>query len=469
MDYIKAFWIKNNPATHHILTTLQGNTKLFTMKHSKKRTHKLLKFKITGILLLVFTFCANPGARKDHLITQIQTNEYFAFVKKKALDVAQSGFNAGDVYGEVWIRDYNTFIELSAEVVMVEVLRENLLVFFRMQGDDGNIIDGFIPIEIARGDYDYIFSDLEPRYAGHKNTVETDQESSLVQAVFKYIKVTGDNAFLNDSVGGKTVGERLELAMSFLMNHRYNYDYGLLWGATTADWGDVQPEHEWGVFLNDDTHYAIDIYDNAMFLIALDNMMEMLPATQNTWHSIYEQVAQNSRRHLWDETNQKFIPNIYINGSPFPDDFNESEIYYHGGTAVAIEAGLLSKSEIKISLEKMVANVEASGAASIGLTLYPPYPEGFFKNPMMYPYGYQNGGDWTWFGGRMIQQLIIHGFMEEAYEHIQPLVQRVKENNGFFEWYTIHNEPKGSGTFRGSAGVLFKAIRMFDNYAHGNY
>ena len=432
----------------------------------KINSQKPLKHILLCLLLLAFTACSSPKTRKDHLINQIKTNEYFAFVKKKALEVAQSGFNAGDVYGEVWIRDYNTFIELSAEVVEVKVLRENLLVFFRMQGDDGNIIDGFIPIENAQGDHDYIFSELEPRYAGHKNTVETDQESSLVQAVYKYIKVTGDIAFLNDLVGDKTVAERLELAMSFLMNHRYNDEYGLLWGATTADWGNIQPEHVWGVFLNDDTHYAIDIYDNAMFLIALDNMMEMMPATKNTWQSIYEQVAQNSRRHLWDEANQKFLPNIYINGSPFPEDFNESEIYYHGGTAVAIEAGLLSKPEIKASLLNMVANVEASGAASIGLTLYPPYPEGFFKNPMMYPHGYQNGGDWCWFGGRMIQQLIIHGFIEEAYEHIQPMVERVKKNDGFYEWYTIYNEPKGSGTFRGSAGVLFKAIQMFDYYAY---
>jgi len=425
-----------------------------------------LKVSITGIVLLFLTCCVNTGAYNDHLIKNIRTNEYFDFVKGKALDLVRSGFNAGDIYGEVWIRDYNTFIELSAEVFTPEVLRENLFVFFRMQGDDGNIIDGFIPRENAHEGYDYIFSDLEPRYAGHKNTVQTDQESSLVQAVYKYIRATGDNAILTDLIGGKSIGERLEMAMSFLMNYRYNEQYGLLWGATTADWGDVKPEHEWGVFLNEDTHYAIDIYDNAMFLIALDNLMEMMPETKTTWQPVYDQVAQSSREHLWDEVNQKFKPHIYINGSPFPADFNECEIFYHGGTAIAIEAGLLSPSEIIMSLEKMIANVESSGAASIGLTLYPPYPEGFFKNPMMYPFGYQNGGDWTWFGARMIQQLIIHGFVQEAYEHIKPMVQRVKENDGFYEWYTIHNEPRGSGTFRGSAGVLYKAIQLFDNYAN---
>jgi hypothetical protein len=129
---------------------------------------------------------------------------------------------------------------------------------------------------------------------------------------------------------------------------------------------------------------------------------------------------------------------------------------------VAIEAGLLTPEEILTSLEKMQANVEAAGAGSIGITLYPAYPDGFFLNPSMHAYGYQNGGDWTWFGARMIQQLISYGFLEEAYENLQPMIKRVKDNQGFYEWYTVENQPHGSGTFRGSAGVLYTAIRMLE-------
>jgi len=251
-----------------------------------------------------------------------------------------------------------------------------------------------------------------------------------------------------------------------LMNHRYNEKYGLIWGATTADWGDVQPEHDWGVYLTADTHYSIDIYDNAMFLIAVDNFLELVPEKKGKWQSIRDEVAANVRKHLWDDANKKFFPHIYIDGSPFPDDFDENAIYYHGGTAVAIEAGLLSSDEIKNSLDKMVENVKAINAGSIGLTLYPAYPEGFFKNKGMYPYGYQNGGDWTWFGARMIQQLVRNGFIQEAYDQLLPMTDRVKVNDGFFEWYTVKNEPKGSGTFRGSAGVLYKSILLLEHWAN---
>jgi glycogen debranching enzyme len=416
------------------------------------------------IVIAGIVSCNSKSSQNQELKQKIKSNEYFAYTKQKALEVVKTGFNAGDGYGEVWIRDYNTFIELSAEVYPDSVLKENLLVFFRMQGGDGNIIDGFSPIEkVGEDTPDFSYSKLEPRYAAHKNTVETDQESSLVQAVYKYIGVTGDKTILDEIVGDKTVAERMNWAMDFLINERYNERYGLIIGATTADWGDVQPEHGWGVDLDNNTHKAIDIYDNAMFIIALNNLIEIIPSAKTKWEQTKNMIAENCMKYLWDEKNQKFIPHIYLDGSPFPDDFNEREIYYFGGTAIAIEAGLLNKKQIKASIDEMVKRVKMAGAPSIGLTIYPPYPAGYFANKIMNPeYSYQNGGDWTWFGGRMIQELIKNGFVEEAYREMQPMVKRVKDNDGFFEWYSVNNEPRGSGTFRGSAGVLYKAILMFE-------
>ncbi|WP_422083009.1 hypothetical protein [Ulvibacterium sp.] len=426
-----------------------------------------MKKYISFLLGLLVFGCAHQKENQE-LVRKILDNSDFQEVKNRALEVVKTGFNAGDGYGEVWIRDYNTFIALSAEVFDAAELEKNLLVFFRLQGEDGNIVDGFIPKEKAEnveGGYTYIYSDLEPDYCGHKNTVETDHETSLIQAVYKYIQATGNTEFLQEKVGQSTVAQRMEQAMQFLLDYRWSKEHGLIYGATTADWGDVQHTHPWGVYITEDTHYCVDIYDNAMLLIALDNMMELLPETKAKWQEIRNAIAQNTMTTLWDAENQKFIPHVYLEKSPYPDDFNENEIYYHGGTAVAIEAGLLNKEQIKVSLNKMVANVKASGAGSIGLTLYPPYPDWAFENKGMYPYGYQNGGDWTWFGGRMIQQLVKNGFIEEAYEQLLPMTQRVVKNDGFYEWYTVDNQPEGSGTFRGSAGVLYKAILLLEEWA----
>ncbi len=402
------------------------------------------------LTMMTLVACADPGSEptapggmNDRLARAILEDTLMDDVLQRGRAVVQTGFNAGDGYAEVWIRDLNTFIGLSLEVMDREVVKQNLRVFFETQGTDGHIVDGFIPRDQRT----------------HKNTVETDQESSLVQAVYQYVEITGDRAFLDEVVDGKTVLERLEWAMQFLLDERWAEDYGLLWGATTADWGDVQPEHEWGVHLDENTHYALDIYDNAMFIIALQNLLALVPddaAQVARWTPVLEGVRENTRKHLWKDG--RFIPHIYLADAPWPEDFDESPIYYHGGTAVAIQAGLLHREEVQASLERMRDNVRQSGAATLGLTLYPPYPEGFFMNPGMGPYSYQNGGDWTWFGGRMIDALITYGFYQEAYDELRPMLERVHTNDGFFEWYTVDNQPRGSGVFRGSAGVLATAI-----------
>lgn len=418
-----------------------------------------------GVAVVLSACNSNTSFKNPDQQQTILADSTYLKVKEMAKEIVKTGFNAGDGYQEVWIRDYNTFITLATEVQPQEQIKKNLLAFFELQADDGNIADGFVTKESLKGkssDYYSITSTLAPELAAHKNTVETDQESSLIQAVYKYIQATQDTDFLNLKVGNQSIEQRMDMAMQFLMEHRFDKSHGLLWGATTVDWGDVQPEHDWGVHLDSSSHLAIDIYDNAMFLIALDNLMELFPSKKSKWQSIRNEIATNTMKHLWDEKNQKFIPHIYLNGSPFPADFEENKIYYHGGTAIAIEANLLSKEQIKTSLNKMISNVKESGAATIGLTVYPTYPAGYFKNKGMYPYGYQNGGDWTWFGGRMIQQLVKNGFRKDAIEQLKPMVDRVVKNNGFYEWYTKDNKPEGSGTFRGEAGVLYDAILLLE-------
>ncbi|MCF7974953.1 MAG: hypothetical protein K9N55_14125 [Phycisphaerae bacterium] len=415
------------------------------------------------IVKVPFADTVTSDSAEVSLARAILANRDLPQVLLQARDILKSGLNAGSGYGEVWIRDLNTFIELALDAGNQAAIRQALLVFFHFQGADGNIVDGYIPADKASVNYKYIESKTMPQFKAHKNTVETDQESSLIQAITRYVRKTGDRAILAEPVNGVTVSDRMVQAMTFLLEHRYAKKYGLLWGATTADWGDVQPEHSWGVELDENSHRSVDIYDNAMFIIAINDYLELVkddPGKTRTWEATRDRLKQNVRTHLWDAPKHKFRPHLYLEGSPFPADFDEDSIYYHGGTAAAIEAGLLTKEEILLALNDMISNKHASGAASIGLTVYPPYPQGFFQNKGMGPYSYQNGGDWTWFGGRMIQQLTVNGYVKQAYEEILPMVQRVIHNKGFFEWYTVTNEPKGSGTFRGSAGVLGRAIEM---------
>jgi len=232
-------------------------------------------------LVLVLSVLGSAGVyaqSESQLAHQILNNKKYEVVKEKGLELLKTGFNAGTVYKEVWSRDLNTFVAYSCDVMPHQEVREALLRFFYFQGFDGNIPDGYeeIPEDYVVNTYHASTRYDMPGYAFHKNTVETDQETSLIQAVYKYIRETGDRTILQEEVNGRTVQERMAYALDFLMQYRYNKKYGLLWGATTADWGDVQPLPEWGVKYDEYSTAAIDIYDNAMFLIAIDNYLSFL-------------------------------------------------------------------------------------------------------------------------------------------------------------------------------------------------
>lgn len=412
---------------------------------------------------------ASGSNSNAELAKQLLADKRLDQVEAMALKLL-SGFNAGTSYGEIWIRDFNTFIDGSLRVHDKESVKEKLMLFFRIQGADGNVPDGAIKSDQANVGYKYIYYELAPGWAAHKNTVETDQESSLIQAVKKYVDATGDKTILAESIGGKTVLARMDAALQYVLTHRWSEKYGLIIGATTVDWGDMQAQNGWGVAINDQTKWAVDIYDNAMFLMAINDLISLMPEDYHSainWKKTAKQLKKNIRKHLWDAKAQKYIPHLYLNGSPFASDFNEREILYTGGTACAILAGLNSKKEISEINQQFIAMTKKEKFATIGMTVYPPYPLAAFPN--VPPYTYQNGGDWTWFGGRMVQALTENGFVAQAYTEISPMIDRVLKNNGFFEWYDVKTgEPKGSGDFRGEAGVLYDAIEQLRAWAKAN-
>ena len=84
-------------------------------------------------------------------------------VSDMARKTVATGLNAGDGYGEVWIRDFNTFITVAMDVMPDGKIRDCLNTFFRFQGPEGDIVDGYIPVDKAdldnTGGYAYRLSD----------------------------------------------------------------------------------------------------------------------------------------------------------------------------------------------------------------------------------------------------------------------------------------------------------------------
>ena len=332
-------------------------------------------------IVAAFTFGGCTPSAKQQLAETISQDISLSVVDSMARATIREGFNAGSGYSQIWARDMNTFIEVACEENDTEEIRSAILLFFALQQSNGEMIDGYVLKEdFTWYDDTPYYSEAAPKHVAFKNTVETDQETSLIQIVGKYIRKTGDRSILDEEIAGRTVSERIEEMVNYLMRERFDEKYGLLYGAMTADWGDVQPNDDFGCDMNELSHAAIDVYDNAMFIIALDYLVELYPeeADRQKWQQLRERIAGNVRKHLWDADRQKFIPHVYLGESPIPAGFDENAIHYHGGTAVAIEAGLLSHEEIAVVNAQMLENVRLSGMPSIGLTLYPVYPQNFF-------------------------------------------------------------------------------------------
>ncbi len=410
-----------------------------------------------------------PNRATDRALAgQILGDERLAIVRDLGRQLLGTGLRAGTTYPEVWIRDTNTFIEAALPVTGGAPMREALRSFFQFQGGEGDIPDGYLPKSSNRTAA-YRTTPHLPETAAFKNTVESDQESSLVSAVRKYVDSTHDTAFLDEDIDGKTVRQRLALALRYLLRQRWDSTRGLVWAGATIDWGDIEPEDKLGDQINEHSHPACSIYPNAMFAVAMQDYLHLhgIPSDDRAFFSrTRNELARSVRRHLWDAPAGKYRTHLYLKGSPFPPGFDEDAIYYLGGTAIAVEAGFLTADEIRLSLARMRRAVQDAHAASIGLTVYPPYPKGYFLNPQAAePYQYQNGGDWCWFGARMVQQLIAYGMVADAWQEFVPMIDRVVKHRGFYEWWSPSNEPHGSGSFRGSAGVLLKAIDMFTAWA----
>jgi hypothetical protein len=441
-------------------------------------TERLFGRRLFGCSLAMLAVLFSLGAKaarvsgsstnsSTELAKQIRDDQSLRQVHQMALDLLKGGLNAGTHYPQVWIRDLNTFIIVALETDPREALRDSLLTFFKFQGPEGDIPDGYLAINPKQKPNR--IAPLAPGLQAIKNTVEVDQETSLVQAVYKYVTVTGDRTILDEQIDGRSVRDRLAFAMQYLLNERFDKQHGLIWSATRADWGDNQPESPIGAWLDERTHRSLSIYDNAMLILAINDYLKLLgPGAPNAaqWTKTRDELKRNTRKYLWDKKHQKYYPHVYLAGSPFPADFDENAIYYFGGTAVAIEAGLLTRKEIASSLKQMDDDVRDAHAATIGLTMYPAYPLGYFHNQhMTAPYTYQNGGDWDWFGGRVVQDLIDEGDIADAYREIRPMIDRAVRVNGFYEWWTPDNQPRGSAGFRGSAGVLGYDIDLLEAWA----
>jgi len=361
-----------------------------------------------------------------------------------------SGFSAGVDYPQIWIRDANTILPASRYFYNSSFLASWLEEHLFFQKENGSLEDW-----------------IDSRGQSDKNTVETDQESSAVQAAFQIYSLLGP-AWLKKAVDGKIIIERLEQALSFVLRNRWNEEYGLLIGAHTADWGDVDmvDADQKAIYTDEQTHWTADIYDQSMFYKACSNLSEMMEAIgdgkkKEFWKEKALLIQENTDRHLWQEN--KGFYKVHIHLDDLEHEFDEDDMFAMGGNTEAINSGLAGEGKVRRIIQEALKRQERFNVSTISGTLLPPYPKNFFRHPLLDdPYEYQNGAQWDWFGARLIYAMFQHGFSQTAKEKWLEIIKKNVDNRGFFEWDNKEGIGQGSDFYAGSAGSLGKVL--FEGY-----
>lgn len=360
------------------------------------------------------------------------------------------GFSAGKDYPQIWLRDANTiipaFLYFYDEKYLCSWLEEHL----SFQNGDGSLQDW-----------------IDSAGNSDKNTTETDQEASAVQAAYQIFELLGPR-WLEKSIRGEKIIHRLEQALSSTFTKRLDKEYGLLKGAHTADWGDVDmvDSDSNAIYVDEKTHWTVDIYDQSMVYEACLDLSQMFRALgqkdkENFWRKKAEVIKKNTDKWLWK--NDKGFFRVHLHLDALRHDFDEDNIFAMGGNTQAIISGLAEEKKASKIIQEALKRQKSFGASTISMTLLPPYPKNFFKHPLVDdPYEYQNGGQWDWFGGKLISAMFEHGFSRTAKEKLLEILRKNLSNRTFYEWDTRDGIGQGSEFFCGSAGSLSKAI--FEGY-----
>ena len=378
-----------------------------------------------------------------HLIRATLEANRMSFPGKSGLI---SAFSAGSLYPQIWIRDAATTIQASRYYSPAEEIVSWLEEFLAFQETGGGLPDWF-----------------DSHGRSDKNITETDQEASAILAAARAVEIHGPG-WLEKKIAGRPVLDRLDLALSFVLERRFDVKRGLVTGAHTADWGDLGMEEadQTAIYAGQSTRWTCDIYDQSMFYGAARALAGMLRNTGRVeradfWTRRAESVREAADRYLWQESRGFYRVHVHLDGPVHP--FDEDDMFAMGGNAEAVVSGLAGPEKAVRIIQAALARQEAFRMPTIGAALLPPYPKGTFKHPMVDdPYEYQNGGLWDWFAGRLVRAMFDHGYSASARAKLLEIARKNIAAGGLHEWNAPDGSGRGSPVFAGSAGSLASAV-----------
>ena len=373
------------------------------------------------------------------------------------------GFLPGELYQEVYGRDLFTASKAAQYLYGDAFLRSGVERFLELQHAT------LSPrAEFSRAPYPSpgaLHGLLKRDGSGEKTTAVSDEEASVVQLAHLYYQLRGGTAWLRCDIAGKPVIERLNRAAEVLLQGRGHPATGLLKRSHTTDWGDVRMQG--GLAVTDappvGETWTASIYDQAWMyqaLVALAAMNDAAGLAQPADH-FREQAAR-----LKDATNRLlWMPDrgyyrIHLHLTTLEHDFDEDAMVAIGN-AVAVYAGLTDEAQTRTIVAALERARLRAGSLKPGLSVDPPYHEGFFRHHLQYESGrYQNGGQWDWWGGVQVTAEFEAGYSALAWQHLTAIAQDwATHPNDVAEWQVPRtNRMEGSHQYAGAAGTVAEAV-----------
>lgn len=395
------------------------------------------------------------------------------------------GFRPGNAYDAIYVRDSAYLSALTRYAYSPMHLRSVVEEVLAIQYDDD---DEFLPIRDkvprlpwpSRPGDGAISAVIDYDLRREKASVASDEEQSLVRAAYVAFRMDGGANWLRKPIRGRSVLDRLAMAMSWILEHRRNEVTGLIIRPHTTDWGDIESGDD-GTWGGDapPTVWTASIYDQAVTYRALRELAIMCSASGDAgrsrmFNSLADDLRSRSREYLWSEARGYFRTHIHVNGappgmrtilSPLVHEFDEDEIV-SVANAIAIYAGLADDTQTARATEALERARLSSGSAVPGVSLFPAYPGGTFRSPQMAPGRYQNGAVWDWWAGTQIVAEFARGYSNQAYVHLAAMARAWSDHpDDIPEWRPVDPDssagigrPAGSGHYAAAAGTMGEAV-----------
>ncbi len=374
-------------------------------------------------------------------------------------DGTVTGLMPAREYGMIYVRDTSTMMPAVSYFYGDEYLRTPVEEFLRRQyATATSSEDGHVPGEGA------ISGVIAPDHHIDKATAVSDEEVHLIHAAYQYHKTAGGADWLQKRLAGETVLSRLNDALDWLYTHRYDSTFRLIKRGHTTDWGDVKFEPSADPTDLDPAtdHWTCSIYDQALTyraLIELAEMNETLGASArgDDLRHRAEELRRATNEQLWNDDGGFYLLHVHVTPltHPFPEDQMVSI-----SNAVAAYVGLSDPAQTDDALLSLERARLSAGARKPGLSIYPPYPPGFFAHPQMYSGEYQNGGLWDWWGGVQMTAEFENGHSTLARAHLNLVAQDwALHPQEIYEWQALSTGAGwGSHNYGSGAASVGEAI-----------